>query len=105
MCVELFLSLLPSCPSIHPATHPPTHPSSPQQKVRGLVVSIQQLSITGGILLAGALNVGLQHWEEGWRISYGGKGLFSILLMILMVRFLGEREGNRRGLSLFSSNN
>jgi hypothetical protein len=28
--------------------------------VRGLVVSIQQLSITAGILLAGALNVGLQ---------------------------------------------
>ncbi|GAB5036195.1 mfs sp sugar:h+ symporter [Nannochloropsis oceanica] len=62
--------------------------TAPSQ-VRGLVVSIQQLSITGGILLAGALNVGLQHWEEGWRISYGGKGFFSILLMFLML-FLPE---------------
>jgi len=49
------------------------------------VVSIQQLSITAGILLAGGLNVGLQHWDEGWRISYGGKGFFSLLLMLLMV--------------------
>ncbi|TFJ82553.1 hypothetical protein NSK_006137 [Nannochloropsis salina CCMP1776] len=53
--------------------------------VRGLVVSIQQLSITAGILLAGGLNVGLQHWDEGWRISYGGKGFFSLLLMLLMI--------------------
>ena len=25
-----------------------------------------------------------QHWDDGWRISYGGKGFFSILLMVLM---------------------
>jgi hypothetical protein len=56
-----------------------------RSQVRGLVVSIQQLSITAGILLAGGLNVGLQHWDEGWRISYGGKGFFSLLLMLLMV--------------------
>lgn len=26
-----------------------------------------------------------QHWEDGWRISYGGKGVFSVLLMVLML--------------------
>jgi hypothetical protein len=26
-----------------------------------------------------------QHWDEGWRISYGGKGVFSVLLMVLML--------------------
>ena len=38
----------------------PNKPKTKNNKVRGLVVSIQQLSITAGILLAGALNVGLQ---------------------------------------------
>ena len=52
--------------------------------VRGFVVAIQQLAITFGILLAGALNVALQHWDEGWRISYGGNVVFSIMLLIMM---------------------
>ena len=25
-----------------------------------------------------------QHWDDGWRISYGGKSFFSILLLVLM---------------------
>lgn len=57
--------------------------------MRGLVVSLQQLAITAGILLAGALNVGLQRWDEGWRLSYGGKGLFSFIMLFAML-FLPE---------------
>jgi len=57
--------------------------------VRGLVITIQQLAITFGILLAGALNVALQHWKQGWRISYGGNVVFSIVLFITMF-FLPE---------------
>lgn len=49
-----------------------------------MVVSLQQLAITFGIFLAGALNVGLQHWDQGWRISYGGKAFFSIILFAAM---------------------
>jgi len=52
--------------------------------VRGVVVSLQQLAITFGIFLAGALNVGLQHWDEGWRISYGGKAFISLAMFIAM---------------------
>lgn len=52
--------------------------------VRGLVVSLQQLAVTLGILLAGALNVGLQYWDQGWRISYGGKAFFSVILYLAM---------------------
>ena len=26
-----------------------------------------------------------QHWDEGWRISYGGKGVFSVILMAAML--------------------
>ena len=52
--------------------------------VRGLIVSIQQLAVTFGIFLAGLFNVGLQHWEEGWRLSYGGKSFFSTILFIAM---------------------
>lgn len=53
------------------------------------MVSLQQLAITAGILLAGALNVGLQRWDEGWRLSYGGKGLFSFIMLFAML-FLPE---------------
>ena len=33
----------------------------------------------------GAVNVGLQYWEPGWRISYGGSALFSIILGVAMI--------------------
>lgn len=50
-------------------------------QIRGLVVSLQQLAINFGIVLSGSLNVGLQHWQEGWRFSYGGKAFFSLVLL------------------------
>jgi len=30
------------------------------------------------------LNVGLQYWEYGWRVSYGGSVVFSVLMLGLM---------------------
>ena len=57
-----------------------TAPSS----VRGLVISIQQLAITFGILLAASLNVALQYWVYGWRVSYGGTVVFSLAMFGLM---------------------
>jgi len=51
---------------------------------RGLIVSIQQLAVTFGIFLAGLFNMGLQHWEQGWRLSYGGKAFFSTVLFVAM---------------------
>eukprot|EP00923_Selenidium_pygospionis_P028433 GHVN01051082.1.p1 GENE.GHVN01051082.1~~GHVN01051082.1.p1 ORF type:complete len:391 (-),score=19.37 GHVN01051082.1:210-1361(-) len=58
-------------------------------QVRGLLMTLFQLNITFGILLAGAMNIGLTHWDEGWRISYGGNAFFSILMIIGLI-FLPE---------------
>jgi len=52
--------------------------------IRGLIVSMQQLAVTFGIFLAGLFNIGLQHWDEGWRLSYGGKSFFSTILFIAL---------------------
>jgi Sugar (and other) transporter len=34
------------------------------ERIRGKLISLQQLCITFGILLAAVANVGLEHWEE-----------------------------------------
>jgi Sugar (and other) transporter len=34
------------------------------ERIRGKLISLQQLCITFGILLAACANVGLQHWEQ-----------------------------------------
>lgn len=57
------------------------------EAIRGQLVALQQLSITFGILLAAALNVGLQHWTEGWRLSYGGNGFIAFALCCLVPFF------------------
>jgi SP family sugar:H+ symporter-like MFS transporter len=59
------------------------------EHVRGRLSTLWQLAITGGILLAAAANLGLQHWEEGWRISYGGNIIFAIVL-IAALAFMPE---------------
>lgn len=51
------------------------------EHVRGVLSTLWQLSITGGILIAAAANLGLQHWDQGWRISYGGNILFALILI------------------------
>jgi len=43
-----------------------------------------------GILLAGAMNVGLAQWSEGWRLSYGFNLVFSVALAVLMATLLPE---------------
>lgn len=54
------------------------------ERIRGLLVALQQLCITFGIFLAACLNVGLQHWTQGWRFSYCGNGFVAVLLMATM---------------------
>ncbi|KAG5175422.1 general substrate transporter [Tribonema minus] len=55
------------------------------ESIRGLLVALQQLSITFGIFLAALANVGLKTWSEGWRLSYCGNGFLSFALIILMM--------------------
>jgi sugar porter (SP) family MFS transporter len=57
------------------------------EAIRGRLVALQQLSITFGIFLAAAFNVGLQYWEEGWRFSYGGNGFLALALAIMVLFF------------------
>eukprot|EP01084_Bolivina_argentea_P200020 342108_1 len=52
--------------------------------MRGTFIAFQQLSITFGIFLASSANMGLQYWDNGWRISYAGSGLFAIAVFFLM---------------------
>ena len=54
--------------------------SSPEH-IRGALGTLWQLAITVGIVLASLANLGLQHWDEGWRLSYGGNIAFAILLL------------------------
>eukprot|EP00873_Tetraselmis_striata_P017451 jgi/Tetstr1/437715/TSEL_026369.t1 len=57
---------------------------------RGQLSTMWQLAVTIGIVLAGALNIPLATWEEGWRISYGGNILFSLLLFVMMLVIMPE---------------
>ncbi len=52
--------------------------------MRGAAIALMQLSITFGIFVASAANMGLQFWHDGWRISYAGNGAFSIAVLFLM---------------------
>jgi len=54
------------------------------ERIRGMLVALQQLSITFGIFLAALFNVGLQHWSQGWRFSYMGNGFFAVALLVLI---------------------
>jgi hypothetical protein len=55
------------------------------EHARGMLSTLWQLAIVIGIVLASLANVPLALWEEGWRISYGGNGSFSILLLAQML--------------------
>lgn len=55
------------------------------ENVRGMLATLWQLAITSGILIASAANLGLKHWDQGWRLSYGGNILFAILLMVALL--------------------
>lgn len=53
--------------------------------IRGRLTTMFQLCITFGIVLAAAMNVALETTEWGWRISYGGNGVFAVLMFSLMI--------------------
>lgn len=59
------------------------------EHVRGTLATLWQLAITAGILIASAANLGLQHWDQGWRLSYGGNIVFALIL-ILSLMFMPE---------------
>jgi len=54
------------------------------ERIRGALIALQQLCITAGILIAGIANVGLQHWDEGWRLSYSANGSCAVIMFVLM---------------------
>lgn len=76
------VGLLSMCSPVYISECAPEH-------VRGALGTLWQLAVTSGIVLASFCNLGLQHWDEGWRISYGGNGIFAILLMACLA-FLPE---------------
>jgi len=55
------------------------------EHLRGRLGTLWQLAVTVGILIASACNIGLEKWDEGWRISYGGNILFSVMLLIALI--------------------
>jgi sugar porter (SP) family MFS transporter len=55
------------------------------EHVRGVLGTLWQIAVTSGILIASAANLGLEKWDEGWRISYGGNILFSVILLFCLI--------------------
>lgn len=58
---------------------------SAPEHARGMLGTLWQLAITSGILIASAANLGLQHWSDGWRVSYGGNIIFAIMLLVALM--------------------
>jgi hypothetical protein len=46
--------------------------------------------VTVGVLLAGALNIPLASWADGWRLSYSANAAFSAALAALMIAGMPE---------------
>ena len=69
---------LSMCSPVYIAELAPEH-------VRGQLSTLWQLAITFGILVASAANLGLEKWDEGWRISYGGNILFAVILIVALI--------------------
>jgi len=71
--------------------------------IRGQLSTLWQLAITAGILIASAANIGLNEWDQGWRISYGGNILFAAILIIALIfmpespRWLAARDHSDEG--------
>ncbi|GKY92305.1 glucose import [Mayamaea pseudoterrestris] len=69
---------LSMCSPVYIAELAPEH-------VRGQLSTLWQLAITTGILVASAANLGLERWDQGWRISYGGNILFAVILCFALL--------------------
>ena len=52
---------------------------------RGQLNTLWQLSITTGILLVSIMNIWLQDWKQGWRISYAGNILFAVIMSAMLL--------------------
>lgn len=72
------IGMLSMCVPVYIAECAPEH-------VRGRLSTLWQVAVTSGILIASAANLGLKNWSDGWRISYGGNILFSILFLFCLL--------------------
>jgi len=59
------------------------------ESIRGVLVTLQQLCITFGIVVAASLNIAFETFDWGWRLSYGGNIILAIAMFIIMF-FLDE---------------
>ena len=55
------------------------------ERQRGMLSTLWQLAIVVGIVLASLVNLPLMLWADGWRVTYGGNGLFAIVLLLQML--------------------
>jgi len=76
------IGMLSMCVPVYIGEASPAH-------IRGTLATLWQLAVTFGILIASSANVGLEHEDWGWRVSYGGNILFALLLILALV-FLPE---------------
>merc|ERR1712224_1094296 len=67
------IGMLSMCSPVYIAELAPEHR-------RGQLATLWQLAITTGIVFVSILNIWLAEWDEGWRVSYGGNILFSVIL-------------------------
>jgi len=72
------IGMLSMCVPVYIAECAPEH-------VRGMLSTLWQIAVTSGILIASAANMGLQNWDEGWRLSYGGNIIFAIILLLCLL--------------------
>jgi sugar porter (SP) family MFS transporter len=68
------IGMLSMCVPVYIAECAPEH-------MRGTLGTLWQVAVTAGILIASAANLGLKEWDEGWRFSYGGNIIFSIMFL------------------------
>jgi len=50
-----------------------------------MMSAVQELAISGGILCGGLLNMAVEGWEDGWRLSYGIVVVFSLIMSVAML--------------------
>jgi sugar porter (SP) family MFS transporter len=72
------VGMLSMCVPVYIAELSPEH-------TRGMLGTLWQVAVTSGILIASGANIGLQKWNDGWRLSYGGNILFAIILLICLI--------------------
>jgi MFS family permease len=72
------VGMLSMCVPVYIAECSPEH-------TRGMLGTMWQVAVTAGILIASAANLGLKHWSDGWRLSYGGNIIFAIALLFCLM--------------------